>query len=349
MTLPVPPSAHGATVGDATPPNRSPSLEELLKQPPADELLQLLGTMFRIRAFEEKVDELFMAGAIHGTTHLSIGEEAVPTGALSVLRPNDYITSTHRGHGHCIAKGADLNLMMAELLGRETGYCRGRGGSMHIADVDAGNLGANGVVGGGIPIATGVGLSIIMRDTEQLCLCFFGDGAANEGAFHEAINMASIWNLPVIFLCENNQYGMSMSVHLSMRVHSVADRAASYGIPGVSVDGNDLFAVRKAVAEASVRARAGLGPTLIEARTYRYKGHSKSDQNRYRTREEIAEARRQDSIDRFIHYLDEHAHVTPERIEQERARAYAAIEDAYAFALSSPEPDVAALLEGVYA
>src|SRR5436305_3119549 len=191
-----------------------------------------LGTMYRIRAFEEKVDELFMRGEVHGTTHLSIGEEATAVGALLALRPDDYITSTHRGHGHCIAKGADLNLMVAELLGKETGYCRGRGGSMHIADVKSGNLGANGVVGGGIPIATGVGLSIQLQEKDSICLCFFGDGAANEGTFHEAINMAAIWDLPVVYLCENNQYGMSMSTKRSMRNETIAQRATAYGIPG---------------------------------------------------------------------------------------------------------------------
>jgi TPP-dependent pyruvate/acetoin dehydrogenase alpha subunit len=238
----------------------------------SQQLQALLQTMYRIRAFEEKVDELFMRGEVHGTTHLSIGEEATPTGALAALRPDDYVTSTHRGHGHCIAKGADLNLMLAELLGKETGYCRGRGGSMHIADVKTGNLGANGVVGGGIPIATGVGLSMKLQKLERVCLCFFGDGAANEGTFHEAINMASIWDLPVIFLCENNQYGMSMSVQRSMHSDGVAPRAGAYGIPGARVDGNDVLAVYETVSKAVQRARAGQGPTLIEAITYRYKG-----------------------------------------------------------------------------
>jgi pyruvate dehydrogenase E1 component alpha subunit len=314
-----------------------------------DQLHQILHTMYRIRAFEEMVDQLFMRGLVHGTTHLSIGQEAVPAGAIAALRPDDYITSTHRGHGHCIAKGADLNLMTAELLGRETGYCRGRGGSMHIADVESGNLGANGIVGGGIPIATGVGLSIHMCGTDQVCLCFFGDGAANEGTFHESINLAAIWDLPVIYLCENNQYGMSMSVKRSMRVASVADRAAAYGIPGRSVDGNDVFAVYAAVAEAVARARRGAGPSLIEARTYRYKGHSKSDQNRYRTREEIAEWKRRDPIDRLARWLQEHQLATAEEIHQMEAAARQAIADAYAFAEASPQPDPAALLEGVYA
>ncbi|QBD78530.1 thiamine pyrophosphate-dependent dehydrogenase E1 component subunit alpha [Ktedonosporobacter rubrisoli] len=313
------------------------------------QLRSLLGTMYRIRAFEEKVDELFMRGEIHGTTHLSIGEEATPTGALMALQPDDYITSTHRGHGHCISKGADINLMMAELLGKETGYCRGRGGSMHIADVKAGNLGANGVVGGGIPIATGVGLSIQLQGNGRVCLCFFGDGASNEGTFHEAVNMAATWDLPVIFLCENNQYGMSMSTKRSMRNETIAQRATAYGIPGERVDGNDVFAVYEAVYKAAQRARAGQGPSLIEAYTYRYKGHSKSDQNRYRTRDEIREWQGRDPIKRLSEYLIAHNVMSQEEIKQEEAAAYQVIEDGYQFALSSPEPDPETLLEGVYA
>lgn len=314
-----------------------------------EQLRSLLKTMYRIRAFEEKVDELFMRGEVHGTTHLSIGEEATAAGALIALRPDDYITSTHRGHGHCIAKGADLNLMLAELLGKETGYCRGRGGSMHIADVQAGNLGANGVVGGGIPIATGVGLSIKLRKQDAVCLCFFGDGASNEGTFHEAINMAAIWDLPVIFVCENNQYGMSMSTSRSMRNESIAQRATAYGIPGTQVDGNDIFAVYEAVYQAAQRARAGEGPTLIESYTYRYKGHSKSDQNRYRTRDEIRSWQKRDPIHIFATYLIEHAIHDQQTIKQEEAAAYQAIEDAYQFAVSGPDPNPDELLEGVYA
>ncbi|WP_376794553.1 thiamine pyrophosphate-dependent dehydrogenase E1 component subunit alpha [Thermogemmatispora sp.] len=324
-------------------------MSEALPPLSPEQMRGLLQTMYRIRAFEEKVDELFMRGEVHGTTHLSIGEEATAAGALQALRPDDYITSTHRGHGHCISKGADLKLMMAELLGKETGYCRGRGGSMHIADVAAGNLGANGVVGGGIPIATGVGLSIKMQGLDRVCLCFFGDGAANEGTFHESLNLAAIWDLPVIFLCENNQYGMSMSVRRAMRCETIAQRAVAYGIPGERVDGNDVFAVYEAVSRAALRARAGQGPTLIEAVTYRYKGHSKSDQNRYRTRDEIRAWQERDPIKRLATYLRDHGLLTQEEIEREEAAAYQAIEEAYQFALASPEPDPDALLEGVYA
>jgi pyruvate dehydrogenase E1 component alpha subunit len=314
-----------------------------------DQLRALLGTMYRIRAFEEKVDELFMRGEVHGTTHLSIGEEATAAGALAALRNDDYITSTHRGHGHCIAKGADLNLMVAELLGKETGYCRGRGGSMHIADVKTGNLGANGVVGGGIPIATGVGLSMLMQDSDRVCLCFFGDGASNEGTFHESINLAATWNLPVIYLCENNQYGMSMSTQRSMRNETIAQRSEAYGIPGERVDGNDVFAVYKAVYTAVERARAGEGPSLIDSLTYRYKGHSKSDQNKYRTRDEIREWQGRDPIKRLGTHLLSEQIMSEQDVKQQEAAAYQAIEEAYQFALNSPDPDPEMLLEGVYA
>lgn len=324
-------------------------MAELTSEVSSQELRTYLSTMYRIRAFEEKVDELFMRGEVHGTTHLSIGEEATATGALAALRSDDYISSTHRGHGHCIAKGADLNLMMAELLGKETGYCRGRGGSMHIADVKTGNLGANGVVGGGIPIATGVGLSIKLQKSDRVCLCFFGDGASNEGTFHEAINMAAIWDLPVIFLCENNQYGMSMSTKRSMKNETIAQRAQAFGIPGERVDGNDILAVRQVVTQGVQHARSGQGPVLIEAYTYRYKGHSKSDQNRYRTRDEIREWQQRDPIQRFIAELTAQGVLDQQEAKQIEKEAYQAIEDAYQFALNSPAPDPEALLEGVYA
>lgn len=258
-----------------------------------------LEAMWRCRRFEEAVDDLFARGLMHGTMHLSIGQEASATGTCFALRDDDAITSTHRGHSHCIAKGADLERMMAELLAKETGYCRGRGGSMHLADVATGNLGANGIVGGGIPIAAGAGLAYRLQGIDRVAVSFFGDGASNEGAFHEGVNLAAIWDLPVIFLCENNKYGMSFSTEKSMNVENIADRAAAYGIPGVTVDGNDVEAVHEAVTTAVARARAGEGPTLVEALTYRWKGHSKSDKNLYRTREEIETWRERDPVLRF--------------------------------------------------
>ncbi|HLI09410.1 MAG TPA: thiamine pyrophosphate-dependent dehydrogenase E1 component subunit alpha [Ktedonobacteraceae bacterium] len=324
-------------------------MSEQLSGLPLSRLLSMLRAMYRIRAFEEKVDELFMRGEMHGTTHLSIGQEGTAVGAISTLRNDDFITSTHRGHGHCIAKGADIALMMAELLGKETGYCRGRGGSMHIADVETGNLGANGIVAGGMPIATGVALSMKMQRSDRICLCIFGDGAANEGAFHESINLAAVWDLPVVFLCENNQYGMSMATRRAMRNETVAQRAAGYGIPGERVDGNNVLAVYAAVSVAVQRARDGQGPSLIESLTYRYKGHAKSDQNLYRTRDEIREWQKRDPIQYFVNLLIAGGKLDQAGAKQEEAAAYAAVEEAYQFALGSADPDPETLLEGVYA
>ena len=265
-----------------------------------DQARHALLTMWTTRRFEEAVDDLFARGLMHGTMHLSIGQEASATGTCMALREDDAITSTHRGHGHCIAKGADLTRMMAELLAKETGYCRGRGGSMHIADVATGNLGANGIVAGGIPIAAGAALAYQLRGEDRVVACFFGDGAANEGAFHEAVNLAAIWKLPVVFVCENNKYGMSFSTEKSFAIENISERAAGYGIPGVTVDGNDVRrGVRRGEHAPSSRARAGDGPTLVENVTYRWKGHSKSDKNLYRTKEEIAEWRGKDPILRF--------------------------------------------------
>ncbi|MDQ7858864.1 MAG: pyruvate dehydrogenase (acetyl-transferring) E1 component subunit alpha [Armatimonadota bacterium] len=317
--------------------------------PDLEQLVGMLRTMLLIRAFEEKADELFALGRIHGTMHLSLGQEAVAVGVCAALRADDYILSTHRGHGHCLAKGADPRLMMAEFLGKETGYCRGRGGSMHIADVRGGNLGANGIVAGGLPIATGVGLSIQMRRTGQVCVAFFGDGAANEGAFHEALNLAAIWMLPVVFVCENNQYAMSMPVRRAMRVERVSDRATAYGMPGATVDGMDVVAVHEAATSAVGRARAGGGPTLLECVTYRYRGHSKSDRQRYRGRDEVEAWRARDPIARLRARLTADGALTEAEADALAAEASAAIEDALRFAEAQPEPDPATLLQDVYA
>jgi TPP-dependent pyruvate/acetoin dehydrogenase alpha subunit len=305
--------------------------------------------MVTIRAFEEKAEGLYALGKVHGTMHLSIGEEASAVGAIAALRPDDLILSTHRGHGHCIAKGADLNRMMAEFMGKETGYCRGRGGSMHIADVEGGNLGANGVVGGGIGTAMGVGLGLKMQGHDQVVLCFFGDGAANLGIFHEALNMASIWDLPVIYVCENNQYAMSFSVEKALAIAKISDRAAAYGMPGVTVDGNDVMAVYRAVSRAAKRARAGDGPSLVENVTYRWRGHSKSDVNRYRTEEEIERWKARCPIKRFRQELIEEGVLTSDEADRIEEGAYAAVEAAVVFAEDSPEPDLTSIDEGVYA
>ena len=314
----------------------------------ADDARRVLATMWTIRRFEEAVDEMFARGLLYGTMHLSIGQEASATGACLALRDDDVITSTHRGHGHCIAKGADLGRMMAELLARDNGYCRGRGGSMHIADVTKGNLGANGIVAGGIPIAVGAGLAHKLQGSDKVALSFFGDGATSEGAFHESVNLAAIWDLPVVFVCENNHYGMSMSVTEVSRLERVADRAAGYGIPGVTVDGNDVDAVHKAAAEAVAHARSGQGPTLVEAVTYRWKGHSKSDQNLYRTREEIDSWRARDPIERFEQAVLKAKTLSEDELKQVRDQARDAVRDAVRAGQTGPPPSPD-LLAGVYA
>jgi pyruvate dehydrogenase E1 component alpha subunit len=313
------------------------------------EKLDLLRKMYTIRAFEEMAEQLYAMGKIHGTMHLSIGMEASATGAIAALRPDDLILSTHRGHGHCIAKGADLNLMMAEFMGKETGYCRGRGGSMHIADVKGGNLGANGVVGGGLATAMGVGLGLKMQRRDQIVLCFFGDGAANLGPFHESLNLAAIWRLPVVFVCENNQYAMSFSVKRAFAIERISDRAAAYGMPGTTVDGNDLMAVYDAVSQAVARARGGDGPSLVENVTYRWRGHSKSDANRYRTQDEIDAWRAKCPIKRFRASLIESGELTAEAADRIEQQAYTDIDAAVTFGESSPEPDLSTIEEGVYA
>lgn len=316
----------------------------------AGQPVAMLRTMMLIRVFEEKADELFALGKVHGTMHLSMGQEAVAVGVCSALQPDDYILSTHRGHGHCLAKGADVAQMMAEFLGKETGYCRGRGGSMHIADVSSGNLGANGIVAGGLPIATGVGLSIKVRRTGQVCVAFFGDGAANEGAFHESLNLASLWTLPVVFVCENNQYAMSMPAQKAMNIERISQRACAYGIPGLTVDGMDALAVFEASRESVGRVRAGAGPVLIECLTYRYKGHSKSDvAQRYRTRAEIDTWRARDPIPRLREALQAQGLLEASEADRMEAEVRAEIDEALRLAEASPEPDPATLLDGVYA
>ena len=305
--------------------------------------------MLLIRKFEEAAEQSYMRGLTHGTMHLSIGQEASAVGACMPLSDDDKITSTHRGHGHCIAKGADVARMFAEFFGKETGYCRGRGGSMHIADISKGNLGANGIVGGGIPIAVGAALSAKRLKTGTVALSFFGDGANNEGAFHESLNMASIWKLPVVFFCENNQYGMSTSIAQSTAVKSIADRASAYSMPGIAVDGNDFSAVAEASDEAVARAREGLGPTLVEAVTYRFRGHSRSDRNRYRTKEEIQEWIERDPISRLSELLESHGIATRQEIGQLESDVDREIKDAIDFADKSPAPSAEELTQNVYA
>jgi len=313
-------------------------------------LLGLLETMIKIRTFEGAVEKNFTLGHIYGTAHLAIGQEAVAAGAVGALKPNDLITSTHRGHGHCIAKGADLNLMMAEIFGRETGYCRGRGGSMHIADISGGNLGANGIVGGSSGIAAGAALAAKKLKTGQIVLCFFGDGAINQGIWHESVNMASIWGLPVIFLCENNQYGMGMKISRATNLAKLSDRAKGYNIKGATIDGNDALKVYDSVAELAEQVRSGQGPVLLECITYRIKGHSLRDAQKYRPEGEARKWLLQSCpIERFKKYLLAQGKLNDQEVAEIEKRVSDKIDEAVSFALSSPFPDTSKVTEGIYA
>jgi pyruvate dehydrogenase E1 component alpha subunit len=316
---------------------------------PKEKLVEMLTKMSEIRFFEEKVFELYAQNLVPGTVHLYAGEEAVAVGVCSNLRMEDYITSTHRGHGHCIAKGADLKRTMAEVLGKETGYCKGKGGSMHIADFSIGMLGATAVVGAGLPIAVGAGLSARLRKTDQVVACFFGEGASNQGTFHESINMASVWRLPVVFVCENNLYAMGTRQSRVMTIENIADRAVAYGIQGVCVDGNDVLAVFEAARRAVEGARKGEGPTLIECKTYRHRGHSRVDPGRYRPKEEVEEWLAKDPIRRFKDWLLQTNTLREAEIQQVATEASAKIEEAAKFALGSPYPNPEEALEDVYA
>ena len=312
-------------------------------------LTQMYETMNRIRLFELKLQELFAAGEIPGFVHLYLGEEAVATGACSVLSDADMISSTHRGHGHLLAKGGDVKLMMAEIFGRQTGYCKGKGGSMHIADLDLGILGANGIVGGGGPLAAGAALAAKYKKTDNVALCFFGDGASNQGTTQEALNMASAWKLPLVFVNENNGYGISCPQCKSMAVVDIADRAAAYDMPGVVVDGNDVLAVQEAIAEAVKRARKGQGPSLVECKTYRWRGHFEGDACTYRCDEELQEWMAKDPIPRFEAKLIESKTLNQSELDEIKARIGKEIDDAVAFAKESPMPQSSALMEDVYA
>lgn len=314
-----------------------------------EKLIDMYRIMCEIRQFERMADRLYGLGKVHGTMHLSAGQEAVAVGLGRALQPDDYLINHHRGHGHFITKGADINLMMAEFLGKETGYCRGRGGSMHIADFSANNLGANGIVGGGIPQAVGVGLGLQMQRREEIVVAIFGDGAANEGVFHEAMNMAALWKLPILYVCENNKYGMSMDVSKVTAKLPIAQRAEGYGIPWRFIDGNDLLGVHKTMREAVAHIRNGDGPFFVEAETYRYFGHSKSDRNLYRTKEEIEAWKSRDPIIKYKRQLVEAGIFSEPEAEEIDKKALEKIEQAVIFAENAPEPDAATLMEYVYA
>jgi pyruvate dehydrogenase E1 component alpha subunit len=314
--------------------------------------LKLYRTMLRIRRFEEKLIELKGRGSVLGVIHLYIGEEATATGMCAALRQDDYITSTHRGHGHCIAKGGDISRMIAELFGRNTGYCHGKGGSMHIADINLGILGANGIVSAGMPIAGGAGLSIKMRGTDQVVVCFFGDGAANQGAFHESLNMAALWKLPVIYVCENNQYAISTAQDRSSSIKDIYLRKDAYGMHGCMVDGNDIMAVYEVAQQAVDRARHGEGPTLVECKTYRWRGHYEGEEARsytYRTDEEIKAWEKRCPIERFRKKLLEEGISGKGDFDEMEHDIQKEIEEAIQFAESSPFPDPEDALTGIYA
>jgi pyruvate dehydrogenase E1 component alpha subunit len=314
-------------------------------------LVEIFRTMLKIRFFEERIVDLYARGLVPGLAHLYIGEEATAAGVCSTLREDDYITSTHRGHGHVIAKGADLRLMMAELFGKKTGYCKGKGGSMHIADMEIGILGANGIAGGGLPIALGSAWSAKWRGTDQVTVSFFGDGASNNGTFHESLNLASVHKLPVIFVCENNLYGISVSQQQHQAIKDISIRATSYEMSGVTVDGNDVLEVYEAASKAIGRARAKEGPTLIECKTYRWRGHHEGDPNqggRYRTKEDIAVWKKKDPIERLFKRLLADKTLTKKKMASIEKQILQEIDEAVTFANESVFPATEELYEDVY-
>jgi len=311
---------------------------------------EALKRMWEIRIFEEMIQELFDAGELYGTMHLCIGQEATAVGGASSLKQTDWIVSTHRNHGHCIAKGTDIRSMFAEMLGKKTGTNEGKGGSMHIADLNIGNLGSNGIVGAGFPIAAGAALSAQMQNTDQVVLCYAGDGAVNEGSFHEALNLASIWKLPVIYLIENNQYGMSSSIEQMVNIDHLSQRGKSYGIEGITIDGNDLTEVSRTVAKAVEKARNGSGPTLIEALTYRHKGHSKSDKLLYRSEAECRDwQENNDPIVRLEKKLIQNGEIEANEIRQMEEVIRKEFADLLASVKHDSEPTVEDLWTHVYA
>ena len=319
-----------------------------IPKPTNDTLVEMYRRMHRIRLFEHKALEHCTERLNRGPLHLYVGEEGTAVGACLALSKGDFITCTHRGHGHCIAMGGDVKMMMAEIIGRATGYCKGKGGSMHIADLDLGIMGANGIVGGGIPIAVGAGIAMDNKNKKNVILCFFGDGASNTAAFHESLNMASIWKLPVIFLCENNLYGISGCAKDTLNICDVAERSKSYGIPGVIVDGNDVFDVYGAVKNARERAISGEGPTLIESKTYRWLGHWHADPCRYREESEVEEWKKKCPIKRLGEHLVSEGVLTKEQLGTIEKEVIREIEEIEEFALNSPFPNPEEALEDVY-
>jgi pyruvate dehydrogenase E1 component alpha subunit len=305
--------------------------------------------MLKVRHFEDRVKDLFAAGEMPGFVHLYLGQEAVAVGACATLNDDDYITSTHRGHGHIIAKGGDVKLMMAELYGKATGYNKGKGGSMHIADPRLGILGANGIVGAGLPIATGAGLSAKLRKSGQVTVCFFGDGASNQGTFHEAINIAAAFDLPVVYVCENNLYAVGTRQSDVRKVEDIADRGVGYAIPGLAIDGNDVIAVYEACKEAVDRARAGMGPTLIECKTYRWRTHFEGEPDTYRPPEEVEAWMQREPIAPYRTKLIEQGVLTEAQASKIEVDVLAELDGAVEFARQSPHPEPESALEDLWA
>jgi len=312
--------------------------DDLMETLPKDFLVGMLRYMRLLRVSDERVGERARRGEIPGLLHLGLGEEAVAVGACAALRPEDKITSTHRAHGHFLAKGGPPKALMAELYGKEAGCCRGKGGSMHLVDLDIGFLGANGIVGAGLPLAVGAAMAARIKGEDWVVVCFFGDGANNEGAFHESLNLAAVWNLPVVFLCENNQYGISQSILTQQKVANVADRAGSYGMPSQIIDGNDVLAVYAAMSEAVEAARQGRGPTLVECMTYRVSGHYEGDADAYRDPNEVAAWLQKDPIQRFQDLLLERGVLSPEELERQIEQVDATVDEAVAFAVKASYP-----------
>ncbi len=315
----------------------------------AQELIGLLESMIRVRRVEERLAELFTQGKIPGFIHVSTGQEAVAAGVCSTLEPEDSILTTHRGHGHALAKGIELKRFMAEIFGRRTGFCKGKSGSMHVADPAVGVMGANGIVGGGLPIALGTAFASRYRGDQAVTVCFFGDGASNQGSFHESLNLAALWNLPIVFCCENNRWAQFTPQSSYMKVEHVATRADAYGMPGVTVDGVDVLQVRRAALEAVARARRGEGPTLLECTVRRWSGHYVGDAQKYRSSDEVKAAKGDDPIQRFASALVESGVVDPVGQEAIEARVRAEIDAAIAFATESAVSDPEELMRDVYA
>jgi TPP-dependent pyruvate/acetoin dehydrogenase alpha subunit len=308
--------------------------------------LELYRKVLTIRRFEEKVDEFFRKGKVYGAVHTSVGQEAVAVGVAEALNENDQVIATHRGHGHCLMRGAELKPMMAELFGKATGLCKGKGGSMHIVDAKKGMLGAMGIVGAGMPIAAGVGLAIKMLKTDQVCACFFGDNASNGGCFHEALNISALHKLPIVFVCENNLYGISVSVKKTSAVQDIAIRAKAYGIEGIIADGMDVVAVYEAAKKAVENARKGKGPTLLECKTYRFLGHSRGDPpyGVYRTKDEWESWKQRDPL----LVLAKRGKLNPKEIDRIDQEVSEAMAEAARYAEESPQPELGTALEDIY-